>query len=1203
MTVIWFSETDTSGTLNVSMPGGSAQTFTSTPEFRSELSYHPSEATTSRSNAPYMHRIRVTGLTPSTLYPYTVTQGADVFNGQIRTVPGQSSSVRFMVYADAETEPESTGSSVVWTQPGNPSSTRRYVADQTTGYRENLSVIESRNPDFVGIAGDIVESGGEQRDWDEFWRHNAGDINDLASKVPILPAPGNHEDYGGPGAFGGYGDAGSIRGRDKYATYWETPSNGTPSHTDRYYRVDYGPITYISIDVTNGLPHRTSADTNWLLGPGPGYPDFNPGSVQYQWLEAQLADAQSKSRFTFVQLHHVPYSTGPHGLPAGEGPGFDNQSGQPVRVLTPLFQQYGVDAVFSGHDETYQHSIVNGIHFYDIGIGGDGLRGPSAGPDSANPTINTNPFQVFTAHLNAPEVWNGSQLVSGGKHYGHLEINVSLDSATGTWKAQLDPVHIFPLMNTAGQVTGWERRVYNDSVTLTANAAPTSITLSPAQIAENLPASTPVGNLSSADAAGNTHTYQLVTGDGDADNGSFMVSGNQLIARQSFDFEAKSQYRVRVRTTDQSGLFFEQSLTVNVTNVPESAPPVISGTGGPVTWREDTPPVLLFPAAAIADVDSLNFADGVLTLEYLSGSESSDELLIRSVGTGPGQISTGPSATVLYQGTPIGHYSGGLNGSPFIFNPGLPATRAAVQALLRNLTFRNNSQAPLNPSRTLQLRLSDGDGGISVPVMKSITVTPVNDKPIISAFGDGIAYAENSLPVLVAPTAAVSDVDSANFNSGRLTVAVSANSHTGDRISIRNQGVLAGQIGTSLSGTVTTVTFGGTTIGTATGTSRLSVLLNENATSIAVQALLRNITYANISEAPSILPRTITATLTDGDNGTSVLVSKSVEVTAFNDAPVIEGFGSSLTDQTVIYRENSLPVLIDNNALMKDPDLKDFAGGVLTVTLTQNGRPEDRLTIVHQGDTLGRVGFNPLTGEVRYGGIHIGTATGGQNGTAPLTVTFNAQAGGISVQAVLRAIAFSTISENPSILTRTVRVVVTDGDGGTSNPVSKSIQVISVNDAPVISGFDGNVPVTAGGPPVFIDTDVAVNDVDTATLAGGVLSIRVASNAHSGDRLRVSSVGNGPGQIRVDTNPANLTIQNVFFEGTLIGTFATNSTSSLRITLNAAATPVAVTALLRRVTFQNQSLTATLLPRTISVSLLDGSPGATGTASKSLFFS
>jgi hypothetical protein len=124
-----------------------------------------------------------------------------------------------------------------------------------------------------------------------------------------------------------------------------------------------------------------------------------------------------------------------------------------VRALTPLFAQYGVDAVLSGHDETYQHSVVDGLHFYDIGIGGDGLRGPSSGADSANPSIVTNPFQVFTAHLNAPEVWNGPQLVSGGKHYGHMEINVSFDAASGTWKAQLDPVYVFPLMDVSGSIT------------------------------------------------------------------------------------------------------------------------------------------------------------------------------------------------------------------------------------------------------------------------------------------------------------------------------------------------------------------------------------------------------------------------------------------------------------------------------------------------------------------------------------------------------------------------------------------------------------------------------------------------------------------------------------------------------------------------------------------------------------------------------
>lgn len=467
MTVIWFTETNTAGTLTVSLPDGGTQVTMSTPERRSELQYHPGEAETNRANSPWMHRVRVTGLETGKSYPYTVTQGSETFAGQIRTVPSESSTVRFMVYADSETEPESTGARVSWTLPGNPGSKRQYLVDQTTGYSENLKVIESRNPAFIGIAGDIVESGGEQRDWDEFWRHNAGSINDIASSTPILAAPGNHEVYGGPGPFGGYDDEGSIRAQGKFSTYWESPSNGTSAHDDRYYRIDYGPITYISLDVTNGQPDRTGGDTNWMVGDGPGYPDFNPGSVQYRWLETQLAEAEKRSRFTFVQLHHVPYSTGPHGFPPGTGTGFDNQSGQPVRILTPLFAQYGVDAVFAGHDETYQHSVVDGIHFFDLGMGGDGLRGPGSGLDSSNPSIQTNPYQKFTAHLNAPEVWNGPQLVSGGKHYGHMEVNVSFDETTGTWKAQLDPVHVFPLMDPDGNVTGWERRIYDDTTILT----------------------------------------------------------------------------------------------------------------------------------------------------------------------------------------------------------------------------------------------------------------------------------------------------------------------------------------------------------------------------------------------------------------------------------------------------------------------------------------------------------------------------------------------------------------------------------------------------------------------------------------------------------------------------------------------------------------------------------------------------------------
>lgn len=484
MTIIWFTQENVPGTLTVRGPGG-AEVFSgaSTPVLANALAYHPNEVPSLPGGVdpgpPYKHSLRVTGLTAGTQYDYTVTQGGNTFNSHFRTVPESDSSVRFVIYSDSETEPESTGNRTAWEVPsavppgstGRPPGLTNYVVDQTVGYRENLNLIKSRNPDFIGIAGDLVESGGEQRDWDEFWRHNSGELNDIASSVPIIAAPGNHENYGGPGGLGGYTDDAAIRARNKFQTYFETPDNGSgiASFEDRFYRIDYGPVTYITLDLTNGLPHQSSEDTNFHLGAGPALPDFHPGSVQYEWLEAQLADAQANSQFTFVQFHHVPYSVGPHGFPPGNGVGFDPQSGVPVRVLTPLFAQYGVDAVFSGHDEQYQHSLVDGVHFYDLGMGGDGLRGPSSGPDGSTGLPSTNPFQEFHAHLDAPEIWNGNQLISGGKHYGHMEVDVFLDD-DGNWKAELEPAYNFPLMDAAGNVIGWERRVYDDVVTLTAGS-------------------------------------------------------------------------------------------------------------------------------------------------------------------------------------------------------------------------------------------------------------------------------------------------------------------------------------------------------------------------------------------------------------------------------------------------------------------------------------------------------------------------------------------------------------------------------------------------------------------------------------------------------------------------------------------------------------------------------------------------------------
>jgi len=105
----------------------------------------------------------------------------------------------------------------------------------------------------------------------------------------------------------------------------------------------------------------------------------------------------------------------------------------------------------------------------------------------------------------------------------------------------------------------------------TANSAPTGISLSANTIAENNDANAPVGDLNTQDPnVGDTFIYTLVSGAGSTDNASFKISGNQLLASEAFDFETKSNYLIRVRTTDAVGATFEKEFTITVTNVNDS---------------------------------------------------------------------------------------------------------------------------------------------------------------------------------------------------------------------------------------------------------------------------------------------------------------------------------------------------------------------------------------------------------------------------------------------------------------------------------------------------------------------------------------------------------------------------------------------------------------------------------------------------------
>ncbi|WP_341346242.1 family 16 glycoside hydrolase [Paenibacillus sp. FSL H3-0469] len=114
---------------------------------------------------------------------------------------------------------------------------------------------------------------------------------------------------------------------------------------------------------------------------------------------------------------------------------------------------------------------------------------------------------------------------------------------------------------------------YDDAKVTAIHNPPTDITLSATQVPELTTPGGLVGTFTTAHPdAGQTFTYALVPGQGDADNSSFSIApqGERLILRTMPDYEAKSSYSIRVKSIDANGLSLEKSFTIQVTDVDET---------------------------------------------------------------------------------------------------------------------------------------------------------------------------------------------------------------------------------------------------------------------------------------------------------------------------------------------------------------------------------------------------------------------------------------------------------------------------------------------------------------------------------------------------------------------------------------------------------------------------------------------------------
>jgi len=77
-----------------------------------------------------------------------------------------------------------------------------------------------------------------------------------------------------------------------------------------------------------------------------------------------------------------------------------------------------------------------------------------------------------------------------------------------------------------------------------------------------------IGQFTSTDSTTfDSHRYELVSGTGDTDNGSFKIVGDRLLTREVFDYETESNYSIRVRSTDQTEQFFEEAFTITINDI------------------------------------------------------------------------------------------------------------------------------------------------------------------------------------------------------------------------------------------------------------------------------------------------------------------------------------------------------------------------------------------------------------------------------------------------------------------------------------------------------------------------------------------------------------------------------------------------------------------------------------------------------------
>jgi VCBS repeat-containing protein len=593
------------------------------------------------------------------------------------------------------------------------------------------------------------------------------------------------------------------------------------------------------------------------------------------------------------------------------------------------------------------------------------------------------------------------------------------------------------------------------AVTVTnVNEAPTDLALSANTVAENAANGTVVGTVSGSDVdTGDTKTYSLTDNAG----GRFAINsstGQLTVANASLlNYESATSHTVTARVTDSGGLTYDETFTINVTDVNEAAPRITSNGGG---------------ATAL-----INIAENSTAVTRVTASDADTR------------------QTLGYS------IVGGADAAKFTIN-------SSTGAL--SFVSAPNYEAPTdsggNNIYDVTVQVSDGNGGVDSQAI-SVTVTAVNERPTdLSLSANTIA--EHAANGTVVGTVSGTDPDAGDTKSYSLTNTAGgrfAINRTTGALTVANSTLLNYEAATSHAVTVRVTDRGGltydetftinlTNVNEAPSGTNATVTITEDTSHILTAA---NFGFSDVDAGDALsavridtLPTAGTLTLSGvAVTAGQVITTADLAAGQLVFTPAANANGTGYARVTFSVRDST--------------SLYDPTPNQLTVNVTAvNDRPTDlnlsANTIAEHaanGTVVGTVsGTDPDAGDTKS--YSLTNTAGGR-------FAINRTTGALTV-------ANSTLLNYEAATSHAVTVRVTDR-GGLTYDETFTINLTNVNEAP--SGTNATVTITEDTSHILTAANFGFSDVD----AGDALSAVRIDTLPTAGTLTLSGVAVTAGQV------------------------------------------------------------------------------------------